>query len=68
MQCFEKIYIKNIWNLDTNLIKMWEWVEDYLVSLMFLILYIFIVYYLIDFVDNVLVGYSVLYERIILFT
>jgi len=47
---------------------MWEWVEDYLVSLMFLVLYIFIVYYLIDFVDNVLIGYSVLYERVILFT
>ena len=47
---------------------MWfESVEELLINLMFTIFYIGIVYYLIQYVNFILLWFSVLYERIILF-
>ena len=47
---------------------MWgETVEELLINLFFTILYLWIVYYLIQYIDFILFNFNILYGRIILF-
>jgi hypothetical protein len=45
----------------------WETAEELIINLMFTVFYLFIVFYLIHYIDFILLNFSILDERIILF-